>query len=240
VQQQRCAQVAEQPGRLPSALRGVGGDPRVQRPAGAHRGVERTHRLLERGIRVEAVRIEDVHIVQTQSVQRLVQRGEQVLTRAELPVRAGPHVPSGFGRDEQLVAVWPEVAGQDGREVRLGRAVARSIVVGQVEMSHAQVERPAHDGVLSLQRSVIAEVVPQTERDRRQLDPAAPAPPVGHRVVTCRCGNVGHRRHAVGSTWSAKRSRRVFLENLPTLVLGTSSMNTTSSGTCQGDIRSRK
>src|SRR5690606_30925667 len=42
----------------------------------------------------------------------------------------------------------------------------------------------------------------------------------------------GPRRggQAVGSWWSAKRSRRSFLENLPTLVFGISSMKTTSSG----------
>src|SRR5207302_7504733 len=34
----------------------------------------------------------------------------------------------------------------------------------------------------------------------------------------------------VASLWPAKRSLRVFLENLPTEVFGTSSMNTTSSG----------
>ncbi len=33
-----------------------------------------------------------------------------------------------------------------------------------------------------------------------------------------------------GRTWSLKRSRRIFLSNLPTDVLGTSSMKTTSSG----------
>src|SRR5690606_17619033 len=75
------------------------------------------------------------------------------------------------------------------------------------------------------------------------LDPAAVARDVAMALLVdrvrprrARAARARHRRarhasaSAVGRTWSSKRARRSFFENLPTEVLGTSSMNTTSSG----------
>ena len=167
--------------RRPRAVRsgGVRRDAGVQRPARAHRRVERAHRLLERRVRVEPVRVEDVDVVEAHPPQRLVEARQQVLPRAPLPVRPGPHVVAGLGRDDQLVAVRPEVARQDPAEVLLGRAVRRAVVVGQVEVRDPEVERPPQDLALRVDRPVVAEVVPQAERDGRQPQPAPPAPAVG-------------------------------------------------------------
>ena len=104
---------------------------------------------------------------------------EQVLARAPVAVRSGPHVVAGLGRDDELVAVRREVLAEDPAEVGLGRAVGRAVVVRQVEVGHAAVEGPAEDGALGLERLVVPEVVPEPERDRR----AAPA----------RCGRSGGR-----------------------------------------------
>ncbi len=45
-------------------LRTVRGDAGIQRPARTHSMVERTHRLFDRGIRVEAVRVENVDVLE--------------------------------------------------------------------------------------------------------------------------------------------------------------------------------
>ena len=50
-------------------------------------------------------------------------------------------------------------------------------------MRDAEVEGPAQHGPLALQRHVVAEVVPQAERDGGQLQAAAAAPAELHRVV---------------------------------------------------------
>jgi len=42
-----------------------------------------------------------------------------------------------------------------------------AVVVGQVEVRDAEVECAAHDGPLRAERPVLAEVVPQAERDSR-------------------------------------------------------------------------
>jgi len=58
-------------------------------------------------------------------------------------VRARPHVIAGLGGDHQLVAVRPEVIGKHSPEVDLGRPVGRAVVVGEIEVGDAQVERGA-------------------------------------------------------------------------------------------------
>ena len=122
VDQQRGAELAQDPDRLARALARVGGDPGVQRLALAHRGVERAERLLQRRVRVEPVRVEDVDVVEPHPRQALVERGEQVLARAPLAVRPGPHVVAGLGRDHELVAVGAEVLAHVAAEVGLGGA----------------------------------------------------------------------------------------------------------------------
>ncbi len=177
VDQQWRAHLAQQRRRLLGARGGVGGNPRVQRPARADRGGQRAHGLLERGVRVGAVAVEDVHIVQAHPGERLVQAGQQVLARAPLAVGAGPHVVSGLGRDDQLIAVRAQVLAQDAAEVDLGRPVRRTVVVGEIEVGHAQVERAAQDRPLGVQRA-----------DRRRSSATARGRP---RAASGRCARSG-------------------------------------------------
>ena len=162
---------------------GVGGDPDVEGLALLDRRVERTEALLEGGVGVEAMVVEDVDVVDAHPAKALVQARQEVLAGAEVAVRARPHVPTGLGRDDQLVAVVTEIGVEDPTEVGLGAAVRRPVVVGQVEVGDAQVESAAQDGALALERLVVAEVLPEPERDGRQQQAAASAAAVGHGVV---------------------------------------------------------
>ena len=110
------------------------------------RARERTHRLLQRRVGIEAVGVEDVDVVEPEPAEALVEAGQQVLARAAVAVRPRPHVPAGLGRDDQLVAERREVAAQEAAEVLLGRAVRRPVVVGQVEVGDAEVEGAPDDG----------------------------------------------------------------------------------------------
>ena len=118
-------------------------------------------RLLERRVGVQAVRVEDVDVVEAHPLQALVEAREQVLARAPLAVRAGPHVVARLGRDDQLVALRAQVLGQQAPEVDLGRAVRRAVVVGEVEVGDPEVEGAAQDRPLRVDRAVVAEVLPQ-------------------------------------------------------------------------------
>jgi hypothetical protein len=124
---------------------------------------ERAHRLLERRLRVEPVRVEDVHVLEPHPLETLVEAREQVLARAPLAVRAGPHVVAGLGRDHELVAERREVLGQQRPEDLLGRAVRRPVVVREVEVRDPAVERAPDDRAARLDRPLVPEVLPQAE-----------------------------------------------------------------------------
>src|SRR5665213_2947501 len=116
-----------------------------------------------------------VDVVETEALQALVKAGEEVLGRAKVAIRAGPHVPAGLGGDDQLVAKAPEVVVEDPGEVALGAPVWRPVVVRQVEVGDAQVEGSAHNGTLGVERPVVAEVLPQPKRHGRQEQTAGAA-----------------------------------------------------------------
>ncbi len=203
VDQERRSQGVEDRRRLARLLRGVGRDPGVQRLPLPHGRVERAHRLLERRLRVEAVRVEDVDVVETDATEALVEAREQVLPRPPLPVGPGPHVVAGLRRDHQLVPVRREILGEEPPEVLLGRAVRRAVVVREVEMRDAEVERAADDRTARVEGPVVAEVVPEPERHGRQLQPARAAAVVAHRVVALGGRNVRHRPDSTSVGWSA-------------------------------------
>ncbi len=102
--------------------------------------VKRAAGLLERGLRVEAVRIEDIDIVETHALQALVAGGDQIFAAAPLAIGTRPHVVACLGGDDQLVAVWFEVLAEQLAEGSFGGAVGRAVIVGEVEMGDAEIE----------------------------------------------------------------------------------------------------
>ncbi|OPZ49786.1 MAG: hypothetical protein BWY91_02983 [bacterium ADurb.BinA028] len=191
VNQQGSAQLAQDLDRLSGARTGVAGDTGIQGLALTHRAVQRAHGLLQRSVGVEAVAVEDVDVVDPHPLQRLIQRGQEVFAgAAALPVGPGPHVVAGFGRQDQLVPVGPQIAPEDRAKVALGAAVGRPVVVGQVEVRDTQVEGSAQDRLLALQRDVVTKVVPQAQRDRRQDEAAAATAAHRHPVVAIAGGSV--------------------------------------------------
>src|SRR4029077_607228 len=73
---------------------------------------------------------------------------------------------------------------EDRAEVLLGRSVRRAVVVGQIDVRDAEVERPSQDLPLAIERHVMAEVLPQAERHRRQAQTAATTATVRMVLVT--------------------------------------------------------
>ena len=108
----------------------VVGQTHVQGLAGVHGLSQRAHRLLKRGFRIRVVVVEDVHIIQAQAFQRLVEAGEQVLAAAEVAIGACPHFIAGLGGDDEFVAVMLEVLGEQQSAVLLGLAGFGAVVVG--------------------------------------------------------------------------------------------------------------
>ncbi len=86
---------AEQTREAASILRSLGTPALIHQPS---------YSILNRWIEAGLLDVLEPH-----PLQRLVERRQQVLARAPLAVRPGPHVVAGLGRDHELVAVRPEV-----------------------------------------------------------------------------------------------------------------------------------
>jgi hypothetical protein len=111
-------------------------DADVERLAGADEVGERLHRLLERRLVVEAVRLVEVDVVGLQPLQRAVDRLHDVLARQAAVVGPGAGRPVDLGEDLQRLA---PLALERLAEHRLGLGVG--VDVGGVEGGDADVER---------------------------------------------------------------------------------------------------
>ena len=80
-----------------------------ERLAAAHRLGQRTHCFFQRGVRIHAVVVKNIHIVQPHAAQALIQAGQQVFAAAPVAVRAVPHFIACFGGNNQLIAVNAKV-----------------------------------------------------------------------------------------------------------------------------------
>ena len=76
------------------------GDAHIECLSLAHDIDESLQGFFQRCFGVEAVDVEQVHVVQVHSSEALVEAGHEVLARAPVAIRSGPHVISRLGRDE--------------------------------------------------------------------------------------------------------------------------------------------
>ena len=110
--------------------------------AGPDHVVQRVHRLLDRGARIEAVDLVQVDMVLAQAAQRRVDRGHDVLARQPLAVLAVHRAHPDLGGQDVLLARREQLL-----EQRPGEDLARASVVdvGGVEERDATLDGVADD-----------------------------------------------------------------------------------------------
>src|SRR5476649_2184517 len=89
---------------LARALGVVGGYPDIKRLSLPHRRVKRAHRFLKRRFGIEAMRIENIDIVETHSRQALIEASEKRFAAAEFSIGARPHGVTRLRRNNEFVA----------------------------------------------------------------------------------------------------------------------------------------
>ena len=178
------AEVLEDRGGLAGALRIVGRDADIKRLARAHDLVQRAAGLLKRRVGVETVGIEDIDVVQPHALQALVAGSDQIFAAAPFTVRTGPHVVTRLGRDNHLVAIASEIRLQNFSEGGFGAAGRRAVIVREIEMGDAEIESATAYGLFGLVRRVVAEIVPEPERNRRQFQAGLAAVIVFHGCIS--------------------------------------------------------
>ena len=163
----------------------VVGQARVDGLAALHGGRQRAHGLFQRGVGIHAVVVVDVHIVQPQPLQALVQAGQQILAAAPVTIGAVPHGIPCLGADDELIPVGHEVLVQDAAQILLGAARLRTVVVGQVEVGDAVVEGGEAELLHGLIAARVTKIVPEPQRDGGQQQAALAAAVVRHGGITC-------------------------------------------------------
>src|SRR5215218_7307035 len=93
--------------------------------------------------------------------------------------------------NDQFVAEPPEVGAKDLAEIGFGTAVRRTIVVGEIEMRDAEVESRPQKIALDFGGRRSTKIVPQAERQDRQLEAAPATVAILHFAVTVRFRCVG-------------------------------------------------
>ena len=128
--------------------------------------------------------VENVDVVEAETFEALIERGEQIFAAAEIAIGAEPHFVAGFGADDQFVAMMMEIFVQQTAAVLLGAARFGTVIVGEVEMRDAVVECGEHDVAHGGVWRNIAEIMPKTERNRWKFQTARAHMVVGHGVVS--------------------------------------------------------
>ena len=160
------------------------GDAHIQRLAAADDLVQCTHGFLNGGIRIRAVMVKNVHMIQMHPLQRLLQTGDQIFAAAVVAIGPGPHIVTGLGGNHQLMAVGVPVPIHVDAEITLCLSVGRPIIICQVKMGNAKVKALAKDALLGGKGCDVSEVVPQSQGKRRQHQTASSAAPVGDLFVS--------------------------------------------------------
>ena len=93
----------------------------------------------------------------------------------------------------KFITVARKIGRQDLREIRFRRTWRRAVVVGEVEMGNAQVKGATANRPAGVKWNVIAEIMPKAQRQRRQLQPAAPALAVSHFIIASAGGRIIHK-----------------------------------------------
>ena len=102
-----------------------------------------------------------IYIVELHTAQTLVEAGHEALARAPVAIGTGPHEMSGLGGYEEFVAMGVERLLHVSAETLLGRTIGRTIVVGQIEVANAVVERVVHDIKPDRLVVIVAKIVPK-------------------------------------------------------------------------------
>ncbi|MPN48237.1 hypothetical protein SDC9_195842 [bioreactor metagenome] len=127
--------------------------------------------------------VEDIDIIEAEPLEALIAAGDQIFARTPLAVGSGPHQITGLAGDHQFVAISGQVLFENASQGDFGRAGFRSVIVGQIEVGDAVVERGLNHFPRILVHVDRTEVVPQSQRHRGQFQSRFAAPPIRHPVV---------------------------------------------------------
>ena len=112
--------------------------------------------------------IKDVYIIQSHSLQALIQACQQILSASPVPVRAIPHQISRFCTDHHLVSVSTHFFPEDSAEVFLCASIYRTVIICQIKMCDSVIKCGKAHLFHILIIIYTTEIMPETKCDRRK------------------------------------------------------------------------
>src|SRR5689334_7655923 len=85
-----------------------------------------------------------------------------------------------------------EIRAQYASEGLLGRSRRRTVVVGEIEVRYAEIEGAPADGPGIVEDRILAEIVPEAQRQQGKIEAASAAAAIMHAVITVRSRLIAH------------------------------------------------
>ena len=184
VDNERSAQLLEQFCRCNGLFFIVIGNSHIQCLTGSDNAVQCTNGLLQRCIWIRSVMVEDIHIIQSHTLQALIQAGYEILFAAPVAVWSGPHIITGFRGNHQLITIYTQILFQDTTEIFFRRTVYRSVVIRQIEVCDTVIKSSVTHVQHVVKIPIGAKIVPQSQGDCRKQQSAGAAAVVFHFFIS--------------------------------------------------------
>jgi len=130
--------------------------------------------------------VKNIHIIQAQSLEALVETCQKVFARTPISVGSRPHSVARLGCDDQLVPVRSQVLSQCSAQCQFGGSRRWPVVVGEIEVGDPEVEGAERERTAVAVVAVGTEIVPVPQGQPRQSEPAASTAGVEVAVVVAR------------------------------------------------------
>ena len=201
---------------LPGDRQGLGerrvritGNPGIQDLPLANQGFQGPERLLHWCLRITPMAVKNIDVVDAHPLQRLFATRDEMLPAAPIAIGAGPHRIAGLGGDHQFVA--GHLLENPPEEFFAGSR-GGAVVVGQVEVRDAMVERGEKDLLRLFILDITPRALPQTKADGGKFEPTAATTAVGHGGVALR-----GEFHGDSLGWSSRPIGRAMTASGPRL-----------------------
>ena len=128
--------------------------------------------------------IKDVKILQTCPTETLVNARHQIFTGTVAAIRSRPHFMTGLGRNNHFIPVALKVLSQNPAEIGFRTSGNRTVIVCQIKMSDSMIKSKLNHVGRYLEIVHTAEIMPQSQRDKRKLQTTFAAIFIRHPFVT--------------------------------------------------------
>ncbi len=103
--------------------------------------IKRAHCFHQRRLGIGTVGIENIDIFQPHPFETLIETRQHIFPRTTIAIRATPHRVTRLGGNDHLIAIRKKIIAKDFPKIGFRRAGRRTVIIGEIKMRYAQIER---------------------------------------------------------------------------------------------------